>query len=200
MNKYKILIVEPSSIVAAGLDVIVQGIGMPIEISHLDSFINVNKSKSKNESWDIVFINPFTFSQCPHVRGKLLRCFSNAVLIGMITNIYDRKFCHLLNDVIYLNDSDAHIRSIVSKYLKNGDSRQSSSNVLSDRETEVLMRLVSGESLKEIADHLFISTHTVVSHRRNISTKLGIKSIAAMAVYAVATKLIDPNESLESMK
>ena len=74
------------------------------------------------------------------------------------------------------------------------------SGILSERETEVLKQLVRGKSIKEIADNLHISNHTALSHRRNISDKLGIKSVAAMAIYAVVAKIIDPNESLEGLK
>ena len=52
----------------------------------------------------------------------------------------------------------------------------SSQEPLSERETEVLEQLVNGLSNKEIADKLNISIHTVISHRKNITQKTGIKS------------------------
>ena len=53
---------------------------------------------------------------------------------------------------------------------------------------------------KEIAEELFISIHTVVTHRKNITNKLGIKSTAEMAIYDVANNIIDINESLKLIK
>ena len=62
---------------------------------------------------------------------------------------------------------------------------------LSVREIEVLKLVALGHSNKEIADKLFISTHTVISHRKNITEKLGIKSISGLTVYAIINDYID---------
>ena len=67
---------------------------------------------------------------------------------------------------------------------------------LSDREKDVLVQVVRGLSNKEIADVLFISTHTVISHRKNIARKLNIHSTAGLTIYAIVNKLVDIN-SLE---
>jgi len=65
---------------------------------------------------------------------------------------------------------------------------------LSDREREVLHLIAKGYSHKEISDELFISIHTVVTHRKNISQKLGIKSASGLTVYAILNNLIAPEE------
>jgi len=62
---------------------------------------------------------------------------------------------------------------------------------LSDREKEVLVELVNGNSNKEIADHLCLSVHTVISHRKNIVRKLGIRSTAGLTIYAVVNHLVE---------
>ena len=61
---------------------------------------------------------------------------------------------------------------------------------LSERETEVLVLLAKGCSSKEIADKLNISIHTVNTHRKNITRKTGIKSVAGLAVYALLHNLV----------
>ncbi|MBR0297306.1 MAG: helix-turn-helix transcriptional regulator [Paludibacteraceae bacterium] len=61
---------------------------------------------------------------------------------------------------------------------------------LSEREKDVLVQLVRGLSNKEIADVLCISTHTVISHRKNITRKLNIHSTAGLTIYAIVNKLI----------
>ena len=65
---------------------------------------------------------------------------------------------------------------------------------LSDRERDVLIELVRGRSNKEIADVLCISTHTVITHRKNISRKLNIHSTAGLTIYAIVIKLVDIKE------
>lgn len=69
-------------------------------------------------------------------------------------------------------------------------SNADSDTVLSDREKDVIVCLVQGMSNKEIADKLFISVYTVMTHRRNIARKLNIHSPAALTIYALVNNLI----------
>ncbi len=62
---------------------------------------------------------------------------------------------------------------------------------LSDREKDVVVALVQGMSNKQIADHLFISVNTVITHRRNIARKLQIHSPAGLTIYAIVNNLVD---------
>ena len=62
---------------------------------------------------------------------------------------------------------------------------------LSEREKDVVVGVVQGMSNKEIADHLFISVNTVITHRRNIARKLQIHSPAGLTIYAIVNKLVD---------
>lgn len=64
-------------------------------------------------------------------------------------------------------------------------------DVLSQREKEIIVCVVQGLTNKEIADKLFLSVHTVITHRRNISRKLQIHSAAGLTIYAIANKLIE---------
>ena len=64
-------------------------------------------------------------------------------------------------------------------------------NALSPREAEVLTLVARGLMNKEIADRLHIGLTTVISHRRNISAKLGIRSASGLAIYAVMHGLVE---------
>ena len=126
----------------------------------------------------------------------------NTKIIGLISNSPNRDFSIQIDNKIYINDNSSKIVEIVELCLsdENKSNKKSFENKLSDRETDVLKLLIKGKTNKEIADELFISIHTVISHRKNITTKLGIKSTAAMAIYAVANNIIDINDSLNLMK
>jgi DNA-binding NarL/FixJ family response regulator len=63
--------------------------------------------------------------------------------------------------------------------------KSSGKKVLSDREVEVLSLIAQGKINKEIADQLNISLTTVITHRKNIIEKLGLKSVSALTMYAV---------------
>lgn len=68
------------------------------------------------------------------------------------------------------------------------------SELLSQREKDVLALIVKGYINKEIADKLNISTPTVIFHRRNISEKIGSKSIGRQTIYAVMNGIVDFRE------
>lgn len=66
-----------------------------------------------------------------------------------------------------------------------GSAHTDGEHALSPREIEVLVLLTKGLINKEIADRLNISLTTVISHRKNITEKLGMKSVAGLTIYAV---------------
>ena len=68
---------------------------------------------------------------------------------------------------------------------------QENSEQLSKREKDVVICIVQGMSNKEVADHLFISVNTVITHRRNIARKLQIHSPAGLTIYAIVNNLVD---------
>ena len=82
------------------------------------------------------------------------------------------------------NDVSVKISTMINRTPDN-------SNALSDREKDVIISLVQGMTNKEIADHLFISVNTVITHRRNIARKLQIHSSAGLTIYAIVNNLVD---------
>lgn len=63
--------------------------------------------------------------------------------------------------------------------------------VLSEREKDIIICVAKGMNNKEIADYLYLSVHTVTTHRRNISNKLQIHTTAGLIIYAIANKLVN---------
>jgi DNA-binding CsgD family transcriptional regulator len=80
------------------------------------------------------------------------------------------------------------VRHINKHFAETGTN--SNDDELTIREKDVLRLIALGQTNKSIAETLFISTHTVVSHRKNITNKLGIKSIPGLTVYAIIQKII----------
>ncbi len=70
---------------------------------------------------------------------------------------------------------------------------------LSAREKEIIVCVVKGMANKQIADALCISTHTVITHRRNIAAKLQIHSAAGLTIYAIVNKLVELSEIKETI-
>lgn len=82
---------------------------------------------------------------------------------------------------------DDGISSRISSIIKTAESGET----ISEREKEIIVCIVQGMSNKEIANQLFISVNTVITHRRNIARKLQIHSVAGLTIYAIANNLID---------
>lgn len=75
------------------------------------------------------------------------------------------------------------------------DAEEGGENALSPREREVVSCLAMGLSNKEIASKLNISINTVITHRKNIATKLSIHSVAGITIYAIVNNLVDINSA-----
>lgn len=67
---------------------------------------------------------------------------------------------------------------------------------LSEREIEVITLIAEGNTNQQIAEILFLSAHTVNTHRKNIMSKLGVKNTAGIVMYAVKTNFVTPNKFL----
>lgn len=68
--------------------------------------------------------------------------------------------------------------------------------VLSGRENEVIKLVAEGHTNAKIAELLFLSNHTVNTHRKNIMAKLGVKNTAGIVMYAVKMNIVSPNRFL----
>lgn len=100
-------------------------------------------------------------------------------------------------DVLVYHSDEKQVHAILKQNLAMIYSHLKSENktaVLSDREEHVLRSVAMGKTNKEIADHLCISTHTVITHRKNITRKLGIKTVSGLTVYAMLHNLINVDQ------
>lgn len=68
--------------------------------------------------------------------------------------------------------------------------------IVSERENEIIILIAEGLTNAQIAEHLFLSNHTINTHRKNIMAKLGVKNTAGIVMYAVKTNLVSPNKFL----
>ncbi len=190
-NRCKILIIEPSAIIREGISAIIESMKDRVELSYADSF-EESLHFGQTDRFRIVLINPLTLNNSKKNLNNLLSHYSKTNVIGLISNHYDRNLYDNFADNIFITDNYETIKQIIAKHFNTAPSSANDvDNTLSEREIDVLKLLAIGKSNKEIAEQLFISIHTVISHRKNISNKLGVKSTAALVIYAVANGLID---------
>ena len=187
-----IIIVETSGIIYEGLFGILTNTGQSFTIHPADSLSELEKLNLKSKA-DVILINPLLIqNQLKHFLS-LKRELKETHWVGIAYSLIDPQISSELDDVVNINDSPEKIMSTIHRQLLSeqfAGSRIQQQEVLTDRETDVLKLLVSGNANKEIADRLNISTHTVISHRKNISQKTGIKSVSGLTIYAVVNNLI----------
>ncbi|MDA3890506.1 MAG: LuxR C-terminal-related transcriptional regulator [Salinivirgaceae bacterium] len=118
--------------------------------------------------------------------GKLLNS-SNHIEFILITSLDSKNEM----DSIFINDPSIDIIRKIKQIAEKKEEGANSMADLSEREKDVLVQVALGLTNKEIAEKLFISIHTVITHRKHITDKLGIKSISGLTVYAILNKLID---------
>jgi DNA-binding NarL/FixJ family response regulator len=119
-------------------------------------------------------------------KGIRVIAFVNSFIDPLLLNKYDGSISIFddLETITFKINSLQNIKSIEKSEEDNTES-------LSLREKEIVICIVKGMTNKEIAEKLFLSIHTVITHRRNISRKLQIHSTAGLTIYAIVNKLIE---------
>ncbi len=190
-----VTIIEPSFIIRQGLVSSLSGF-RDIEIHKVyDEFDNIEVIIKKIDT-DIAILNPSSIDQ-----------ISLAKLIEKDSEFFSKRIVLFTNFPVGL-DLESAVRAVFSYHQSEADivkgmnklvaelntTEEPKEEVLSKREQDILRLIALGKTQKEIADELFISTHTVVSHRKNITRKLGIKTVSGLTVYAILNNLISMGE------
>jgi DNA-binding CsgD family transcriptional regulator len=186
--KGKVFIIHPSEIVSNGLQAMIRR----------NFNVEVEVMTSMNKTYDFRNDSPFSVY---FVDIDLLQQQSNFLDTAASPTIIP---VHLyMKEGITSSGEDysldlyctlAQLRRVLSDVIGRNNEKEeriSSKNKLTIREQEVLKMVAQGLTNKDIAEHLYISLHTVISHRKNITEKLGIKSISGLTVYAVMNNLIN---------
>ena len=192
----KIIIVEPSPIVSAGLASYFDDIRQVSIVSQLDRIDRMDEKLAAYNP-DILIINPLLIAYDTNEHFlKICRDFSNVIPVALMTSYIDASILKQFKDVIEINDSKQKVVTKIFNLLSDNKLTQDKpeSIELSNRETDVLVALVKGLTNKEISDKLYISVHTVITHRKNIVRKTGIKSVSGLTVYALLNNLVDESE------
>ncbi len=153
------------------------------------------------------------FSKQHAEADKSLKELKQLIIKYLPTDINDSHrltsaLCHIYNNGEWLDNHQTVEDSIFVPLIRNLEQRTKNARLnnaisafatpqhqeaaaISDREKDVIVAVVQGMSNKEIAEHLFISVNTVITHRKNIARKLQIHSPAGLTIYAIANGLVD---------
>ncbi|CAN5733287.1 response regulator transcription factor [soil metagenome] len=123
------------------------------------------------------------------ITSYLLRDCEKEEILDAIraTSNGEQFFCgKILNEVLKTND----------EALPTAESVSCEGLRISDREGEIIRLVAEGFTNKEIADKLFLSAHTVTTHRKNIMAKLGVNNTAGLVLFAIRNNIVSPNHFL----
>jgi DNA-binding NarL/FixJ family response regulator len=193
----KILIAETSSIVRSGVEVQLKRLpGFRFQLTEVARGELICETIRAHKP-DILIVNPsmitgFTLRQLKEEGGcPEIKC------IALLYNLADKSILRPFDDKISIYDSNDEIKQKLEQLYAEeiqGKTDADEQQILSVREKEIVVCVVKGMTNRAIADRLFLSTHTVITHRRNIARKLQIHSASGLTVYAIVNKLIELKE------
>jgi DNA-binding NarL/FixJ family response regulator len=192
-----IVIAEQSEVIRKGL---IQIIG---SFDLFDRFHEVSCNSSLESGIvrldpDVLVINPLLIQT--GLKEWIAGLRNDKIKIAAIVySLFDDEVIELFDEVIRIGDTRLKIRNKLSKLTSSPPGRkiQNNDSSLSSREKDVVRLLAKGLSNKEISEKLFISPHTTITHRKNITRKLNIKSVAGLIVYAIINDIVSVEEMQE---
>lgn len=189
------LIIEPSVIIAEGLRHVVENFAGYTVIAALQDLASGAETVLDDYDADVVIADPAVFDLQARAGGRdLIRGGLNVPVIALVTSAVDAGLAAGYDGVIYLTDKPDEIEQKLSATMRaDASDSKGDGEELSAREKEILVCVAKGMLNKEIADHFNISIYTVITHRKNITRKTGIKTVAGLTVYALLNNLIDMN-------
>ena len=191
-----IAIAETSVIIRGGLTAALKRLPnvkvQPIELLSIEALHDCVRTQCP----DMLIVNPafgdyFDIGKFrEETSGKKIR------VIALVTSFVDASLLSKYDESISIFDDLERLSKKISGLLNVPSEEEDLENqdALSQREKEIVICVVKGMTNKEIAEKLFLSIHTVITHRRNISKKLQIHSAAGLTIYAIVNKLVTLND------
>ncbi len=194
-NRICILLIEPSFLIREGLKTLLSNQGQPYRIEEFDAPVDDLEKLVNRINPDLVLLNPklvIRLISLPRFNENIFEPF----YIGLIESDTPAHIQSKFDQTLNLDAEKSELNKIMEKSLKQlpNCNSETENTSLSEREISILKLVALGNTNNEIADKLFISAHTVMTHRKNITRKLGIKTVSGLTVYAILNQLIKLEE------
>lgn len=189
------IICDPSFLVRKGLAAVISKIPSTRIIHSIDSEDEAIKIL-KNTDTDFIIINPEIIQN--RKIEDVLKHVCKTRTIALISNPHQDSINAQFAETINYEDTQSAILKKINRLIGQKDAHQKKhkkQDKISSREASIVKYIALGYTNKEIADKLFISTHTVVTHRKNITRKLGIKTVPGLTIYAIIHNIIHIDET-----
>lgn len=189
----KILLIMPSKVIARGIEAVLSELGEFRVEGILSDLSHVSEARLRNMDADVILIDPVLadYTSRMNIRSRISE-YSSAAVVALKSVPMDEEQLKQYDGAVGLYDDPvAIVRKLRESLSSREESPESEGYDLSAREKDILVCVAKGMLNKEIADHYNISIHTVITHRKNITRKTGIKTVAGLTVYALLNNLID---------
>jgi len=195
-RKLSFVIVEKSYIIRSGLQQILGSFPETDNVTELENPESLSENITERKP-NVVIINAKLIDEIPEVILDIRKKYEKIRLVVFVgTRRANDKFPAF--DLKISVDESKHsiidkLQFLIKEILP--EEKDESTEGLSDREKEVVKQVALGKTNKEIGEALFISPHTVITHRKNITKKLGIKTVSGLTVFAILNNLIKIEEA-----
>ena len=194
----KIAVAEPSVIIRSGLlSVLGRLTTLNIQILEIAEIAQLGSALCRQKP-DMLIVNPallgmFSLQKIKSEAGCLpMKC------IALQYSVTDSSTLKAYDQTISIYDTAEQIKEKLLQ-LHGSEAGGKEHDALSAREREIVVCVVKGMTNKQIAEKLYLSLHTVITHRRNIAGKLQIHSPAGLTIYAIVNKLVELSENKETI-
>lgn len=182
----QIAIILPDTLRSTGLQSLLADYFPPVEICHFPSFELF--SNASGDAFDYFFTDPETFV----LNADFFLPRRNKT--GLLIDSADTETPLATNQISVKAPQETILDQLQHLFASDNAPIQETNKELTSREIDVLQLIVKGITNKEIADKLSISLNTVLSHRKNITSKLGIKTVSGLTFYAIMNGIISGEE------
>lgn len=198
-EKYNIILIEPSPVIQQGIKAFLAE-NSHFHIQHIFPDYHSYENTPIRNTYQVVILNPSVVSV--HKQFSVRNLFvkhPELILIALTYNYVDIETLSGFDGVLDIYSTETQFLRKLLKVIETHEAQNhtkfSTDSVdLSDREKEILVSVAVGLTNKEIADKHNISVHTVISHRKNISRKIGIKTVSGLTIYAIFNNLISDED------
>jgi len=190
-QKITVILIERSYLLRSGIEELLKEF-QGIYLAEIYDGTEKNLVKKINTlKPDCVIVNPKAITDS---LNTFIRSLNNgATVIGLISgNTADHIKSRFAN-TLHIKDGKHELMNSLSQIIGHKKSKKASdkNQPLTERELTILKHITLGLTNQEVAEKLFLSVHTVMTHRKNITKKLGIKTVSGLTVYALLNKVID---------
>lgn len=192
----QIAIILPDTLQSTGLQSLLIDYFLPVEVCYFPSFekFSAERNASSNgDTFDYYFILPDTFV----LNADYFLPRKNKTILLIAATEEAGRYSSVLRITTQAPQETIieQLQQIFTSDSTSGTTGSGEGNKeLSSREIDVLQLIVKGSTNKEVADKLNISLNTVLTHRKNITAKLGIKTVSGLTFYAIMNGIISGDE------